>query len=198
MKYASSSFSRQRALLSFLAISVIALPAYGHRSAAEKNVSCAEAASGATRFTDTVSSAAEAQASPSLNGERRAATGTCVGAQCRASSTVTTGPGGLSGSTTLPDGSSVTIHAQNGVTHSKIGSENDTKRASGTSSAVSGNSSSTSSTSTATSGTSTVASGVSSSASSSASSQPDSDCSATVDSNSHQPKRNQHNRTMEK
>ncbi len=122
MKHLPFALSHKFALIIALHVSVLALPAHGteQRGTGQQRQPtdpCAKAASNAS------SVSADGQgvhsstviAGPSVDGNRNGNTDDeCRNAPCGPSSSVATGAGGLSGSTTMPDGSSVTVRAGNG------------------------------------------------------------------------------------
>ncbi len=72
------------------------------------------------RCTTAATAASAGTAGTEATGKSRGASTSrnCRGVGCSPSSTVTTGPGGLSGSTTLPDGSSVSVQSGGGTSAS--------------------------------------------------------------------------------
>jgi hypothetical protein len=97
------------ALTGLFILFTFATTVYGQERVQHVNDPCADAASGR--------SGAHAR-SETGSGKRSEAASSCVGANCTTSSAASTRHDGLSGSSTLPDGSSVTVHAGNGVVSS--------------------------------------------------------------------------------
>jgi hypothetical protein len=182
MKYATSHAPplpiRSCALASLLFLSALAVPSHAHEIVDQVNDPCAAAASEASNSSASAASSAgpNARAEAHSDDRRRSTaststdTSTCAGANCNPSSNVTSGPGGLAGSTTLPDGSSVTVRSGNGVVSS-------------------------SSTSTGSSG---VTRGSSSSAESNARAGRNNDCAVTTDPRASEPVPGRQDRKLEK
>ena len=104
-----------------LALSAITSPALGKETRRQAKDACAAAASGSST---SATAAASTDSQHSIANTRTDRNGTasreCQDDRCGPSSTVTSGPGGLSGSTTLPGGSSVTLHSGAAVSGSSV------------------------------------------------------------------------------
>lgn len=96
------------AFTGLLLLSALTLPVLGHERSEQAHDPCAATSKGVH---------SSAAAASSGHGSHAAAS-SCTGSNCRSSTDIATGGAGLSGSSTLPDGSSVTVHAGNGVVSS--------------------------------------------------------------------------------
>jgi hypothetical protein len=113
----------KHALAGLLILCAMALPSHAHEIVERDSDPCAAAASEASNSAASAASSSGPNATAEARSDkrRRSATSTtssCSGANCNPSSNVTSGPAGLAGSTTLPDGSSVTVRSGNGVVSS--------------------------------------------------------------------------------
>lgn len=127
MKYATSHAPsppfHKHVLTGLLILSAVAMPSHAHEIIERDNDPCAAAASEASNSSASAASSSGPNATAEAHSDKRrrsatSATSTCSGANCPPSSNVTSGPGGLAGSTTLPDGSSVTVRSGDGVVSS--------------------------------------------------------------------------------
>lgn len=136
MKQITFSSFRALALGGALVVSGLSLPAFGADTKRQPKDPCAtlESRSSTTTARGTGSQSSTVVTSTDRNGTRSE---DCRVVNCGPSSTVTAGPGGLSGSSSIPGGSSVTVQTRNGASGSSTASASSSS-SSGGSSAVAG------------------------------------------------------------
>lgn len=135
MKHLPSPPLRIFALTGLLSLSAIGASTYGHEAAQQRTAPCAAAASGSSSSSSAAASGTGARVSAGTGvvDRQSPATARCGGVPCLPSTGVNSGSGGLSGSTTMPDGSSVTVHSGGGVVSSSSGSKGSSNQAHGAS-----------------------------------------------------------------
>ena len=120
MKHLPSPPFHKSALGGLLLIAGFTAPAYAHEPASPANDPCV--ASGTSHSSASAASGTGPHASTSSQARSNAgepgSTSSCAGTRCTSSGSVGSGQSGLSGSSTLPGGSSVTVHSSNGVVSS--------------------------------------------------------------------------------
>lgn len=119
MKHLSSPPFHEFALYGLLVFASGTASVYAHEPIVQETNPCvavctSHSSTSAAGSNGSHASAAEARSNAGEHGS----TSSCVGTRCTSSSSVVSGQKGLSGSSTLPDGSSVTVHSHNGVVSS--------------------------------------------------------------------------------
>jgi hypothetical protein len=123
MKQASSSSFVTLAASGVLAISALSSPAFATNAEPQEKNPCAavHGSSSASAATGTGSQGSTVVTTTTKDGSTSRE---CRVVRCGPSSSVTTGPDGLSGSTSMPGGSSVTVQTGKGVSGSSVGAAN--------------------------------------------------------------------------
>lgn len=134
MGQAFFSSRRALALSGALVISALSAPAtFGAEPKRQAKDPCA-AVESRSSTTTTGRTGSQASTATSTTDRDGSASKDCRVVECGQSSTVTAGPGGLSGSTNMPGGSSVTVQSRGGVSSSSTSSASSVSSSSGGSS----------------------------------------------------------------